>query len=173
MKIFRSIVGTLALCGTVFFTNMVYAGDCGSWVDGGEWQQSTVTTPGDPANGLPPTVSKEWYFKETQTWSPTACEGSMVETEPQEQSRSQKITQALSDFKLGCRTPGTSKALYQAEQVGKCTNEVYGKVEADLWAFGPWKWWVKVSIGWQCTTKVATELALVYEADIDKVPLCN
>ena len=167
MNLIRKVATTLALCGATFFTNMAHAGDCGEWVTGGFWRTGNVYVDGV-------LVSSTEMWIDTVEWEPGACPTQPEPVpEPEPQSRSQQITAALSNFTLSCRQAGLSQSVYTAGQVAKCTDEVYSAVEADLWAFGPWKWWVKVGIANQCTTKVSTEIAFSYNADFQSIPVCN
>lgn len=167
MKRIKSIATTLAWCGAAFFTNVAHAGDCGEWVTGGYMQNWTIYVDGIPVHG------QDWIA--TAEYEARDCPPTPVEQEPPAEppSRAAKIAQALSNFTLACRKPGLTAALYLAEQKVTCTNEVYDAIEADLWGFGPWKWWIKLGIGLQCNTKVEADFAHSYERIFEQVPVCN
>ncbi len=171
MKIGKQLATTFALCGTALFTNIAQAGDCGYYETEGYNSTSVITSGGTP--GHPEVTTTTTTFITTGvTYVPLDCGGGSPEPEPEPQSRSEKITAALSNFKLSCRKANHTKLMYQADQTDRCTEEVYSAVEADLWAFGPWKAWVKLGIAMQCGTKVAADIAFVYEGNIDAVPAC-
>ena len=75
MKIIKRIAATLALCGTAFFTNMVYAGDCGTWETEGYWVTTNVEILGSgsvpPASGPGTPV----FITTGATYTPLSCGG--------------------------------------------------------------------------------------------------